>query len=193
MKGHITANYVQSWIVLSTGLITCLWLFSRSHADPSTKSWSYSPSESASLPSNTLWYLMLTPIVYLELFPQISLKTILVSWSIAVAWISVCIYVYNAYNTLILFMFYIPTSLLFIYKKQSERHLSLLEKETYQARIEEMEIQSVNNNKEMKNVTHDMKTVNMLFDFNNLIACILYLRIHIAYLIILTAKRNLPG
>ena len=34
------------------------------------------------------------------------------------------------------------------------------QKETYQARIEEMEIESVNNNKEMKNMTHDMKTVN---------------------------------
>ena len=43
------------------------------------------------------------------------------------------------------------------------------QKETYQARIDEMEIQSVNNNKEMKDVTRDMKTVNMLFDFNNLI------------------------
>ena len=34
------------------------------------------------------------------------------------------------------------------------------QRETYEARIEEMEIQSVNNSKEMKNVTHDMKTVN---------------------------------
>ena len=37
----------------------------------------------------------------------------------------------------------------------------LQQKETYQARIDEMEIESVNNNKEMKSVTRDMKTVNM--------------------------------
>ena len=37
----------------------------------------------------------------------------------------------------------------------------LQQKETYQARIEEMEIESVNNSKEMKDVTRDMKTVNM--------------------------------
>ena len=43
------------------------------------------------------------------------------------------------------------------------------QKETYQARIDEMEMQSVSNNKEMKDVTRDMKTVSMLFDFNNLI------------------------
>ena len=42
----------------------------------------------------------------------------------------------------------------------------LQQKETYQARIEEMEIQSVNNNKVMKSVTRDMKTVNKLFDVN---------------------------
>ena len=44
---------------------------------------------------------------------------------------------------------------------------NIQQKETYQARIEEMEIESVNNNKEMKSVTHDMKTVNMRFEFNN--------------------------
>ena len=37
---------------------------------------------------------------------------------------------------------------------------NIQQKETYQARIEEMELQSVNNNNEMKCMTHDMKTVN---------------------------------
>ena len=169
MKGHnatnsyFPPNYVQSCIVLSTCLINCLWLFSRSYAGPSsTKSWRCTPSASSNyFPFDTLWYLTLTPIMYFELFPYISLKAIFASWSISVVWISVCIYFYNAHNTLIIFMFYIPTSLLFIYKKQNERYISLLEKETYQARIEELEEQSVNNNKELKNMTHDMKMVNI--------------------------------
>ena len=41
----------------------------------------------------------------------------------------------------------------------------LQQKETYQARIDEMEMQSLNSNAEMKSVTHDMKTVNKLLDF----------------------------
>ena len=41
------------------------------------------------------------------------------------------------------------------------------QKETYQAKMEEMEIQSVSNNNEMKSVNRDMKSVNMLFDFSN--------------------------
>ena len=45
---------------------------------------------------------------------------------------------------------------------------NIQQKETYQARIEEMKIESVNNNKEMKSATHDMKTVNILCGFNNL-------------------------
>ena len=166
--GHITTKssstpnyYVQSCIVLSTCLINCLWLLSRSNTGPcSMNSWSCTPSASFNcLPFDTLCYLMLTQIMYLELFPYMSLKSILVSWAIAIVWISVCIYVYNAHNTLIVFLFYIPTSLLFIYKKQNERSLSLFEQGTYQARIEEMEIQSVNNNNEIKNMTHDMKKV----------------------------------
>ena len=172
MKGHIatnsassfSSNFVQSCIVLSTCLMNCLWLFSRSYAGScSTKSWSCTPSASSNyLPFDILWYLMLTPIMYLGMFPYISLKAILVSWFIAVVWISFYIYFYNAYNTLIIFVFYIPTSLKFIYKKQNERYLSLLEKENYQAKIEEMEILSVNKNKEMKNMTHDIKKVNTI-------------------------------
>ena len=158
------SNYVQSCIVLLTCLINCVWLFSRSYAGPcSTKSWSCTPSTSSNyLPFDTLWYLMLTPIMYLGLFPYISLKAILVSWSIAVVWISVFIYVYNAHNTLIVLLFYIPTSLLFTYNKQNELYLSLLEKKTCQAKIDEMEIQLVNNNNEMKSMTHDMKMVSTI-------------------------------
>ena len=175
-KGHIATNllsplnHVQSCSVLSltTCLINGLWLVSRSYAGPcSMNHWSCNPSASFNdLPFDALLYLMLTPIIYLELFPHILLKVILVSWSFAVVWISVCIYTFNAYNTVIVTLFYIPTSLLFIYKKQNELYISLLEKEKYQTRIEQIEAQSVNNIKEMKNmlsnVTHDMKTVNKI-------------------------------
>ena len=165
MDSSFPSNYIKSCSILPTCLINCLWLFSRSYEGPCTTNlWSCNPSASFnSLPLDTLFYLMLTPIMYLELFPYVSLQAILISWSTVVVSISACIYAFNADNTLVVFAFYIPTSLLFMYKKRNERYRSFLEKETYETRIEEVETQSVKNDKEMKhmlsNVTHDMKTV----------------------------------
>jgi hypothetical protein len=120
-------------------------------------------SESTSLPTESLMYIMLTPILYLQLFQNISWIVLLTSWIIIILCIAVCMGVFNAYNTIYTFVLYVPISFFLLYKTHTDRYNSLLEKASYEAKILDIQTQSEQNSREIKNmlsnVTHDMKTV----------------------------------
>ena len=168
------AHHIQSFHFLSTSFMVGFWLFYRSDAGPcsvpasnSMQVLSCNPlSGTNSLPTDTLLYVMLTPIVYLITCPNVSWEDLLKSWVTVLMWISLCIAAFNTYNTIFAFLLYVPISALIMFKLKYERYSFRLKMVSYESKIEELEVQSQQHDKEIKNmlsnVAHDMKTVIIL-------------------------------
>ena len=168
-----------SFHFLSMSFMIGFWLFYRSDAGMCSVTpnaiqvLSCNPLSSAhSLPTDTLLYAMLTPIVYLITCPKVSCEDLVKSWVTVLLWISFCLIAFNAYNTLFSFLLYVPLSALIMFKLKNDQYSLRLQSYCYESKIEELEAKSQCRDREIQNmlsnVAHDMKTViNFILNFYN--------------------------
>ena len=173
---------LTSFHVLLNSVLIGFWLFCRSYnGDCSISSFSYIAAgldcnpeyHSNALPFDTLVFAMMTPLVYAYIFTGVSRIVSQMSWMIIIAWIAICIGLFNAYNTinsLIIYAAFSAMILFFKYKHEDKIAglLMIIENSELVIEYSEMEIKriidkSAKDVKEIQtrlsNVAHDLKTV----------------------------------
>ena len=167
-------SYISNAHIIINSLLLGFWLFCQSYSGACTvddmkylKEWGCNPGYSSHLlPFESLIFAMMTPLLYAFIFPNASWKVSMLSWIIILAWISVCIGVFSAYNTIKAFVVYIGFSLMiliFMYERHRQSVSLFLEKEKCEFEILRVVEQSQKDAKEIQNtlsnMVHDLKTV----------------------------------
>ena len=172
-------TYIEACHFLLTCLSNGYWMFCRSYnndLNPMRFMSCNINNTTHNLSVETIFYVMLTPIVYSIVFKHTPWQVILPSWFICIISISLFLINFSAYKTIIFLIFYAPISFLLIFKIENERYLSdlsAMENIKYETRVNKIIQDSEAHELEIKNmlsnVTHDMKTVRFIHLFIQLI------------------------
>ena len=175
-KGHeLIPTSLASFHVLLNSVLIGFWLFCRSYnGDCTISSFNHMADaldcnpeyNSNALPFDTLIFAMMTPLLYTYIFTKVSRIVLLVSWMIIIAWIAICIGLFNAYNATISLIIYAAFSamiLFFKYENQKTIAALILQNENNEIELKRSITKSKKDAKEIQsrlgNVAHDLKTV----------------------------------
>ena len=176
-RGKIGAGIAKSLVVnISTVLSSiCLGLFligrvlnGPCYDEDFVQVWSCNPEhESHALPQDVLFGLLFIPIIASTIFKVVPLRTVMVTWFLAIFFVCLAIGVGNAKQSLPILVFYIPLSLMVIYENyRQDVILFLLSCKKHALLAENMRL-SEEAQTELRfmiaNLAHDLKTVSLFF------------------------------